>query len=96
MLFILTGDGRLSRYLYGIQYDARTLRLSLLEASEGKIGSPLDQVLLYCFHYDAGEGRYAPAAMNLMRGGGILAMTALGVVLLTLWRRDAGRRGSSE
>jgi len=91
-IFICTPDGRLSRYLYGIQYDPRTVRLSLLEASEGKIGSPLDKILLYCFHFDAAEGRYAPAAMNLMRAGGTVAVLSLGIVLSILWKRDRGRR----
>ena len=95
-IFVCTPDGVLSRYLYGIQYDPRTLRLSLLEAAEGKIGSPLDKIILYCFHYDAAEGRYAPAAMNLMRAGGMMAVLTLGVVLAVLWRRDRGRQAEEK
>jgi len=91
-IFICTPDGRLSRVLYGVIYDPQTLRLSLLEASEGKIGSPLDRILLYCYHYDAARGKYAPAAMNIMRGGGALAAVAFGIALALLWRRDAARR----
>ena len=67
---MLTPEGRVSRYLYGVQHDPQTLRLSLVEASEGKIGIAVDKFLLFCFHYDADEGRYAPAAMNIMRVGG--------------------------
>lgn len=92
-IFVATPDGRLSRVLYGIQYEPKTLRLSLVEASEGKIGSTFDKILLFCYHYDAGEGKYAPAAMNIMRGGGAIALVALGLTLLSLWRRDASRKG---
>ncbi|MFH1279605.1 MAG: SCO family protein [Candidatus Eisenbacteria bacterium] len=95
-LFVATPDGRLSRVLYGIRYEAKTLRLSLVEASEGKIGSAFDKILLFCYHYDAGEGKYAPAAMNIMRGGGAIALVVLGLALLSLWRRDAGRKGKGE
>ncbi len=91
-LFILTPDGKISRYLYGIQYDAQTLRLSLVEASEGKVGSTLDYVLLTCFHYSATEGRYAIAAVGLMRIGGALTVIILGIVLLSFWLRDARRK----
>ncbi|MBM3319592.1 MAG: SCO family protein [Candidatus Eisenbacteria bacterium] len=92
VIIVCTPDGRLSRYLYGVLFDSQTLRLSLLEASEGKIGSPLDRILLYCYHYDAARGRYAPAALNIMRAGGALAVVVLGITLAALWRRDAGRR----
>ncbi len=92
VIIVCTPDGRLSRYLYGVLFDSQTLRLSLLEASEGKIGSPLDRILLYCYHYDAARGRYAPAALNIMRAGGAIAVVILGITLAALWRRDAGRR----
>lgn len=88
---ICTPDGRVSRYLYGIQYDPQTVRLSLLEAAEGKIGSTLDRVLLFCFHYDATKGRYGPAAVKIMRAGGVLTMIGLGGMMLILWRRGAKR-----
>jgi protein SCO1/2 len=88
-IFICTPDGRISRYLYGIMYDPQTLRLSLIEASEGKIGSTLDQILLYCFHYDSATGRYAPVAMNIMRAGGALTFLILAAVLSVFWRRES-------
>lgn len=91
-LFILTPEGKISRYLYGILYDAQTLRLSLVEASEGKVGSTFDYVLLTCFHYSATEGRYALAAVGLMRIGGALTVIILGIVLLSFWLRDARRK----
>ena len=73
-------------------YDPRTLRLSLLEAGQGKIGSTVDQVLLYCFHYDPKKGTYTWAAMNFMRAGGVTSLLVLGIVMWVLWRRDLARR----
>ncbi len=86
---ICTPDGRLSRYLYGVEYDPQTLRLSLLEASQGKIGTPMEQLFLFCFQYDAASGRYGPSAFKLMRLGGILTVIGIGAVLLVYWRRES-------
>ncbi len=91
-IFVVTPEGLVSRYLYGIEYDTQTLRLSLSEASAGHIGSTVDRILLYCFHYDSSTGRYAPAAANLMRAGGLLTVIVLGGTLATWWRRDRRRR----
>ncbi len=88
---ILTPDGKISRYLYGVFFepkDPQTLRLSLLEAAEGKIGTKLDQVLLFCYHYDPKAGSYSLAAFNLMRIAGILTVIILLSVLVPLWIRD--------
>jgi protein SCO1 len=89
-LVICTPDGHISRYLVDIVYQPRTLRLSLVEASEGKIGSALDHVLLFCYHYD-GQGGYALAAMNLVRAGGVLTLVFVGTLLAVLWRRERRR-----
>ncbi|HTP64968.1 MAG TPA: SCO family protein [Geobacteraceae bacterium] len=90
VILILTPDGRVARYLYGIELRPTDLKLALTEAADGKIGgSPfLNQVILYCYHYDAAERRYALAAMNIMKiaGGGVLLL--LGGLLLLLWRRE--------
>jgi protein SCO1/2 len=91
-IMILTPDGRLSRYLYGVYYDPKTLRLSLVEASQGKIGSTVDQILLWCYHFDPQEGSYTLAAMRLARAGGILTLIVLGSFLTFLWRREHRRR----
>ena len=91
VVMILTPDGKLSRYLYGVMYDPGTLRLSLVEASEGKIGSTLDRFLLTCYHYDESSGRYAPLAMNIMRLGGFFTLIVLGAVLATFWLREHRR-----
>ena len=95
---ICTPDGRLSRYLYGVQFDPQTLRLSLVEAGQGKVGSTLDRVLLFCFHYDETEGRYAPAARNIMRIGGAFMVLLFAGVLARFWIREwrARRRRTVE
>jgi len=85
---ILTPRGKVSRYLYGIEYDPQTLRFALLEAADGRIGSTVERVLLYCFHYDAETGRYGPAAIKIMRLGAVLTLVILGGALMVFWRRD--------
>jgi protein SCO1/2 len=98
-LVILTPEGRISRYLYGVRFPSTTFRLSLVEASEGKIGSTLDQLILYCFHYDDGVGQYTPAAINIMRlGGGITAIvliSLIGAALIREMRRRRSRRAET-
>ncbi len=90
-VFLLTPDGRVSRVLYGVQYPTQTLKLALTEAGEGKLGSTGDQILLYCFHYDANAGRYVVAAGNLMRIGGAATLLVVGVWLAAAWRHKAGK-----
>lgn len=92
-IYVLTPEGRVSRQLSGVLFEPRTVRWSLVEASRGKIGSPIDQFILYCFHYDAEKGRYAPAALRIMRVGGGLTAIVLGVVLGFLWIREKKIRG---
>lgn len=91
-IMILTPDGRVSRYLGGIEYEPKTLRLSLVEASEGKIGNAFDQFYLSCFHYDADAGTYSVAAMGVMRLGGSLVACSLGVMLIVFWSREMKNR----
>jgi protein SCO1/2 len=88
---ICTPDGRLSRYLDGVEYDAQTLRMSLLEASEGKIGSPVDHLFLFCFQYDSSSGKYGPSAFKLMRLGAAGMVLIVGGVLFVYWRRESNR-----
>lgn len=90
-IFVLTPDGRLSRYLYGVAFDPGTVRMSLLEAAGGKIGSPLNQVVMYCYEYDPKTGSYSLAALRVMQIGVGLSALALAGVLSALWIR--GRRG---
>jgi protein SCO1/2 len=90
-IIILSEDGTVSRYLYGIQFPTRDLRLALTEASEGKIGSAVDKLLLFCYRYDPASNSYVPFATNIMRAGGVLAMLTLGGFLFIMWRRDLRR-----
>jgi protein SCO1/2 len=87
-IMVLTPQGRISRYFYDISYSPRDLRLGLVEAAANRIGSPVDQVLLFCFHYDPAEGRYGAAVMNFVRLGGVVTMFALGALLTVLWRQE--------
>jgi protein SCO1/2 len=90
-IMICTPEGKLSRYLYGVRFNEKTLRLSLVEASQGKIGSTTDHFLLTCFQYDGKQGKYAFAAMSLMRLGGAVTLIVLAFVLIRLFRREARR-----
>ena len=90
-IMVATPDGRLSHYFYGIEYAPRDLRLALVEASSGKIGNPVDQILLYCFHYDPATGKYGAVIMRIVRLGGVLTLAALvGGILLMSLRRPRG------
>jgi protein SCO1 len=87
-IVLLTPEGKISRYFYDVRYSPRDLRLGLVEASQNKIGSVADQILLYCFHYDPAEGKYGAAVMNIVRLGGVLTVLALATLMAVLWRRD--------
>jgi len=91
--YVLTPEGTISRYLHGIQVAPQTLRLSLLEASNGKIGSVLEQALMFCFQFDPQKNKYTLYAWNIMRAGAILMMLALAVFLVPVWWRDRGQQG---
>jgi protein SCO1 len=93
---ILTPDGKVSRYLYGIDYDARTMRLALTEASQGKIGTTVDRLLLFCYHYDPAARSYVLFARNVMKLGGVLIMLVLGATLVFFWRREVRGQGGSQ
>jgi protein SCO1/2 len=88
-IYVTTPQGKLARYFYGIEYAPRDLRLGLIEAADNKIGSPVDQLLLYCYHYDPATGKYGARVMNLMRVGGVATLVALVGMLLMLRRRGA-------
>ncbi len=91
-IYALTPDGKVSRYLYGIQYSPRDLRLSLVEAAEGKSGSFGDQILMFCFHYDDAAHTYTLAARSVMQLGGVLTLVFLAMFLGVYWRRDVKRQ----
>lgn len=87
-IMVLTPDGRLSRYFYGIQYPSRDLRLGLVEASAGKIGTPVDQLLLFCYHYDPATGKYGLVILNVVRAAGLATVLAIAGLVLVLFRRE--------
>ncbi len=91
-IMLASPDGRVVRYLYGVMYEPKDLRLAIAEAGEGKVGSTAEQILLYCFHYDAEAGRYVIAASNLMRAGGLATAAIFGSWLFVWWRRSTRRR----
>jgi protein SCO1/2 len=93
VLTILTEGGVVSRYLYGIEFNPRDLRLALLEASEGKIGNTIDRLILYCYHYDPEAGGYVLFAQNVMRlGGGVTLVLLTGLIGVLLLRERRKRR----
>ena len=85
---VLTPDGRVSRYLYGVKYDPQTIRFSLIDASEGKAATTVDRIIMFCFHYDAEKGRYGPAAFRLMQVGGGFTVLVLGGAIWVYRRRE--------
>jgi len=87
-ILLLTPEGKISRYFYGIQYPSRDLRLGLVEASEGKIGTPADQILLFCYHYDPATGKYGLLISHVIQAGGLLTVLILGVAILILFRGE--------
>jgi protein SCO1 len=86
--FVLTPKGVLSRCFYGLEHSASDLRLALVESSEERIGSFVDQVLLLCFHYDPTTGKYGFAILNAIRGFGLLTIAGLGLFLFRMFRRE--------
>lgn len=90
----LTPSGQISRYIYGFDFGANDLRLALVDASSGRIGSVLDRAVLICYRYDPLTGRYTPVAMDLMRGGGAVGILGTLMLLGWLWRGEFHRRRS--
>jgi protein SCO1/2 len=91
VLFVLTADGRISRALDGVDPSPRDLRLALIEAGEGRIGSLLDRVLITCYRYDPASRRYGPTVLGALRLGGIGVLSAMGVLIVILWRVERRR-----
>ena len=87
-MYVLTEDGVISRYFYGIEFPSKDLKFALLEASQGKIGNTIDRILLYCYHYDPASKGYVLFAQNIMKLGGGATLLALAALLLALWRRE--------
>jgi protein SCO1 len=87
-IMVLTPQGRISRYFYGVEFPPKDLRMGLVEASEGKIGNAVDQVLLYCYHYDPAVGKYGAVVSNMLKVGGALTILLLGGMILIFLRME--------
>ena len=87
-IMLLTPDGRISRYFYGVEYPSRDVRLGLVDASAGKIGTPIDHLLLYCFQYNPETARYSATILKIIRLGGILTIFTIVAGILIFRRRD--------
>jgi len=96
-LMILTPDGKVAQYYYGVNFPPRDVRLGLIQASQGKIGTLADQVLLYCYHYDPKTGKYSAIINRIIQLGGGLTILSIGAVVLVLLRRgsDSELRGTA-
>jgi protein SCO1/2 len=90
-ILVLTPDGRIDRYFYGVIYPARDVRLGLVEASEGKIGTLTDHALLYCYQYDPMTGKYGVVVMNVLRAVGGLTVLVLGIFMTMMFLRERKR-----
>ena len=95
-IMVLTPGGKVSRYFLDVRFDPKQLRLSLVDASDSKIGSLADKVFLFCFHYDPLQGKYGLAILNLMRLGGTLTVLGIGTLVLVLRRQEKRRRGAGQ
>ena len=91
-VMVATPEGRLSHYFYGIEYGPRDLRLAIVEASEGKIGSAVDALLLYCYHYDPMTGRYGIYVMRTLRVAGVATVLAIGTFIVVMVRREKSQQ----
>ncbi len=94
-IMIATPEGRLSRYFYGVRYAPADLRLALVEASQEKIGSPVDDLLLFCFHYDAAQGKYTLVIFNVLKLAAAVTLLCLGTLIFFFMRREKKEKTGS-
>lgn len=87
-IVVATPQGKLARYFFGIEYPTRDLRFALIEAAENRIGNVVDQVLMYCFHYDPSTGKYSLAVINVLRVAGVATVLMLGTFMIVMLRRE--------
>ncbi len=92
-IMVLTPERRIARYFYGVQYPGRDVRLGVIEAANGKIGTPTDHALLYCYQYDPATGKYGLMVMNVVRAAGVLTVLVLGIFMFVMFRRDRNHPG---
>jgi protein SCO1/2 len=95
-IMVLTPKGKISKYFYGVEFAPKDLRFGLIEASENKIGTVVDQMLLYCYHYNPATGKYGAVIMNVLRLAGVATVLILGGLVLILFRRDPSFQAHAE
>jgi protein SCO1 len=94
-IIVTTTDGRLARYLFGIEYGPRDLRLALVDASDGKVGTVVDTLLLYCYHYDPMTGRYGVYVMRVLRVAGVATVLLIGTFIVVMVRREKSQQNAA-
>ncbi|MDR9417895.1 SCO family protein [Gracilimonas sp.] len=95
-IILLSPEGKITRYLYGISYDEFNVRNALFESADGKIGSTLEKVVMYCYQYDADSGSYVPVALNIMKLGGLATLIFLGIFLGLFWLREKRNKSTTK
>jgi protein SCO1/2 len=91
---VVTPDGTISHYLFGVEFSPRDLRLALVAAGAGEVGNPVDQVLLYCFQYDPKTGKYSASILNIVRIAGLVTLLAITGLIVTISLRRRSPSGS--
>lgn len=91
-IMVATPEGKLSRYLYGINYSPKDLKFSIMESTDNKIGNPAEQLYLYCFHYDPSTGQYGFAILNMLRLMAVATILGLGTMFFVFWRRGKSKK----
>jgi len=92
-IVLVTPNGTIAQYYYGVEYSARDMRLGIVEASQNKVGSLADQILLYCYHYDPRTGKYGAIVTNMVRVGGVVTVFLLGGLMIVLYRHEPRVKG---
>jgi protein SCO1/2 len=90
-IMVVTPEGKLSRYLYGIDYSPKDLKFSLMDSAQNKIGNPVEQLYLYCFHYDPSSGKYGLAILSVLRLMAVATLLGIGALLLVFWRYNKNK-----
>ncbi|RYZ76030.1 MAG: SCO family protein [Proteobacteria bacterium] len=93
---VIAPDGKITRYLYGIVFDPKTVRLSMVEAAHGEVGTTMDRLILYCFHFDPKSSKYSLKLFNIMRGGGVLIILAMIGFIAPFWIRNSRKASQGE
>jgi len=96
VFYMISPDGILTRYIYGLTFPARDLKFAIIEAGQGTVGTLAERILLTCFHFDPQNGRYSPFAFGMVRAGGVITMAFLGMLFFAMWRYEKRHPHSTE